>query len=219
MGQSSLRQMAELSGLPPEAALEKAHEVLFHVGLGEARYRQLGTYSLGMKQLAKLAQAIAHGPRLLLLDEPTNGLDPEGRTAMLDLIARIGNEFGIAILVASHLLGEVESVCEYLVVVDRGRLLYQGATKDLLATASESLLIRTEPAARLVRVLVDVVDALGVEGGGAADDAVDLVPLREQELDQVRSVLAGDAGDQCLGHALSPGASCWPRLRGQENVS
>ena len=83
-----VRLMAEISGLPPEAALEKAHEVLFHVGLGEARYRQVGTYSLGMKQMAKLAQAIVHGPELVILDEPTNGLDPAARRRMLQLIAR-----------------------------------------------------------------------------------------------------------------------------------
>src|SRR5579862_2912038 len=83
---SFLRMMGELSGLPREAALERAHEVLFYVGLGEARYRLLGTYSLGMKQLAKLAQAIVHGPRLLILDEPTNGLDPPARQRMIRLI-------------------------------------------------------------------------------------------------------------------------------------
>ena len=83
---SFVRMMGELAGLPPDAALERAHEVLFYVGLGEARYRLLGTYSLGMKQLAKLAQAIVHGPRLLILDEPTNGLDPPARLRMIRLI-------------------------------------------------------------------------------------------------------------------------------------
>src|SRR6202030_3318800 len=83
---SFVRMMGELSGLPPEAALERAHEVLFYVGLGEARYRALGTYSLGMKQLAKLAQAIVHGPKLVILDEPTNGLDPPARQRMTRMI-------------------------------------------------------------------------------------------------------------------------------------
>jgi ABC-2 type transport system ATP-binding protein len=115
--------MGRMSGLPPTAARERAAEALRHVGLHEERYRQLGTYSTGMKQRVKLAQALAGDPRLLLLDEPTNGLDPAGRTAMLELIARIGEEFGISILVASHLLGEIERICDHLVAIDGGRLL------------------------------------------------------------------------------------------------
>lgn len=115
--------MARISGLPANAARERAAEVLRHVGLYEERYRQIGGYSTGMKQRVKLAQALVHDPRLLLLDEPTNGLDPEGRASMLELIARIGNEFGIAILVASHLLGEIEQVADFLLAIDAGQLL------------------------------------------------------------------------------------------------
>jgi ABC-2 type transport system ATP-binding protein len=115
--------MARISGLPRSAARERTAEVLRHVGLYEERYRQIGGYSTGMKQRVKLAQALVHDPRLLLLDEPTNGLDPAGRDEMLDLIKRTGNEFGIAIVVASHLLGEIEQVCGYLVAVDAGHLL------------------------------------------------------------------------------------------------
>src|SRR5262245_38135655 len=103
-----VRLMAELSGLAPAIALEKAHEVLFHVGLGEARYRQLGTYSLGMKQMAKLAQSIVHGPRLIFLDEPTNGLDPPARQRMIDLIRQIRDSGKAHILLSSHLLRDVE---------------------------------------------------------------------------------------------------------------
>src|SRR5512139_346623 len=98
-----VRMMAELSGLDPKNALERAHEALFYVGLGEARYRKLETYSLGMKQLAKLAQAIAHGPQVLLLDEPTNGLDPAARTRMLKLVREIA-ESGVRVILSSHLL-------------------------------------------------------------------------------------------------------------------
>ena len=98
---SFVRLMAELSGLPSEAALERAHEALFYVGLGEARYRLLGTYSLGMKQLAKLAQAIAHGPRLLILDEPTNGLDPPARQRMIRLIREMRDSRDLHILLCS----------------------------------------------------------------------------------------------------------------------
>ena len=115
--------MARISGLPRSAARERTAEVLRHVGLYEERYRQIGGYSTGMKQRVKLAQALVHDPKLLLLDEPTNGLDPSGRDEMLDLIKRTGNDFGIAVVVASHLLGEIEQVCGYLLAVDAGRLL------------------------------------------------------------------------------------------------
>jgi ABC-2 type transport system ATP-binding protein len=117
-----VRQMAELSGLPPEAALEKAHEVLFHVGLGEARYRQLRTYSYGMKQMAKLAQAIAHGPELVVLDEPTNGLDPAARRRMLTLIREMKEDQGMSVLVCSHLLRDIEQVCDEVVILKEGEI-------------------------------------------------------------------------------------------------
>ncbi len=115
--------MARISGLPRTAARERASEALRHVGLYEERYRQIGGYSTGMKQRVKLAQALVHDPDLLLLDEPTNGLDPAGRDAMLALIHRIGTEFGISVVVCSHLLGEVERICDHLVAIDSGRLL------------------------------------------------------------------------------------------------
>jgi ABC-2 type transport system ATP-binding protein len=115
--------MGRLSGLPKTAARERASEALRHVGLYEERYRQIGGYSTGMKQRVKLAQALVHDPDLLLLDEPTNGLDPAGRDAMLGLIHRIGNEFGISVVVCSHLLGEVERICDSLIAIEGGRLL------------------------------------------------------------------------------------------------
>jgi ABC-2 type transport system ATP-binding protein len=115
--------MARISGLPGTAARERASEALRHVGLYEERYRQIGGYSTGMKQRVKLAQALVHDPDLLLLDEPTNGLDPAGRDAMLALVHRIGTEFGISVVVCSHLLGEVERICDSLVAIDGGRLL------------------------------------------------------------------------------------------------
>ena len=116
-----VRMMAELSGLPARAALERAHEALFYVGLGEARYRKLETYSLGMKQLAKLAQAIAHGPELLLLDEPTNGLDPSARQRMLGLVREIAAS-GVRIILSSHLLRDVESCCDEVIVLKDGKV-------------------------------------------------------------------------------------------------
>jgi ABC-2 type transport system ATP-binding protein len=115
--------LARISGLPKAAARERSSETLRHVGLYEERYRQIGGYSTGMRQRAKLAQALVHDPDLLLLDEPTNGLDPAGRDAMLALIHRIGTEFGISVVVCSHLLGEVERICTSLVAIDAGRLL------------------------------------------------------------------------------------------------
>jgi len=117
-----VRLMAELSGLPSEAALERAHEVLFYVGLGEARYRSLDTYSLGMKQLAKLAQAIVHGPRLIFLDEPTNGLDPPARVRMLQLIRDIRDSGQANIVLSSHLLRDVEECCEEILILKEGRI-------------------------------------------------------------------------------------------------
>ena len=121
-GVAFVRYMAELAGLPPRLALERTHEAFLYVGLGEARYRQLGTYSLGMKQMAKLAQAIVHGPRLLLLDEPTNGLDPPGRQRMLRLIRDIRDTAGVHLLVSSHLLRDVEECCDEVVILKHGLL-------------------------------------------------------------------------------------------------
>ena len=121
---SFIRMMGELAGLPPEAALERAHEVLFYVGLGEARYRLLGTYSLGMKQLAKLAQAIVHGPRLLILDEPTNGLDPPARIRMIRLIKEMKNTGSMHIVLCSHLLRDVEETCEEVLILKKGRIVH-----------------------------------------------------------------------------------------------
>jgi ABC-2 type transport system ATP-binding protein len=117
-----VRLMGELSGLPSERALERAHETLFYVGLGEARYRNVDTYSLGMKQLAKLAQALVHGPRLLFLDEPTNGLDPAARERMLRLIRDIRDTGEVNIILSSHLLRDVEECCEEVLVLKQGSI-------------------------------------------------------------------------------------------------
>jgi ABC-2 type transport system ATP-binding protein len=125
--------MARISGLPKGAARERTAETLRHVGLFEERYREMRGYSTGMKQRVKLAQALVHDPRLLFLDEPTNGLDPAGRDEMLELIARIGREFGISILMSSHLLGEIERVCDFLVVIDAGHLVRQGPVAHFTA--------------------------------------------------------------------------------------
>ena len=117
-----VRMMAELSGLPPDEALERTHEAFYYVGLGEARYRNLGTYSLGMKQMAKLAQAIAHGPKLLFLDEPTNGLDPAARVRMIKLIREIRETRDIHLMISSHLLRDVEECCEEVLILKDGQI-------------------------------------------------------------------------------------------------
>ncbi|WP_018216944.1 ABC transporter ATP-binding protein [Salinispora vitiensis] len=132
--------LGRVSGLPRTVARERASEALRHVGLYEERYRPVGGYSTGMKQRVKLAQALVHDPDLLLLDEPTNGLDPAGRDAMLALIHRIGTEFGISVLVCSHLLGEVERICDTLVAIDGGRLL-RADRIDAMTSATDVLAV------------------------------------------------------------------------------
>jgi ABC-2 type transport system ATP-binding protein len=117
-----VRLMAEISGLPPDAAMERAHEAFFWVGLGEARYRKLGTYSLGMKQMAKLAQAFVHGPKLLFLDEPTNGLDPPARARMIQLIQEIRDRGDLRLIVSSHLLRDVDECCDEVLILKDGRI-------------------------------------------------------------------------------------------------
>ncbi|GAB3657388.1 ABC transporter ATP-binding protein [Actinocorallia lasiicapitis] len=131
--------MARMSGLPATAARERAADVLRHVGLYEERYRPIGGYSTGMKQRVKLAQALVHDPQLVFLDEPTNGLDPNGRDEMLGLIRRIGTEFGISVLVTSHLLGELERVCDNVVIIDGGRLLRAQAVEAFTQTSGTLL--------------------------------------------------------------------------------
>jgi len=117
-----VRYMAELAGLPPGPALERAHEALFYVGLGEVRYRKVNTYSLGMKQLIKLAQALAHGPKLLILDEPTNGLDPIARQRMIQLLKDIRKEGSVRLLISSHLLRDIDEICDEVLILKNGRI-------------------------------------------------------------------------------------------------
>ena len=157
--------MARMSGLPPTAARERTADTLRHVGLYEERYRPIGTYSTGMKQRVKLAQALVHDPRLVLLDEPTNGLDPAGRDEMLELIRRVHSDFGISVLVTSHLLGELERTCDHVVVVDGGKLLRSSSTADFTKATA---LLAVEVTDRQSDPAFDVVGALRerLTGGG-----------------------------------------------------
>jgi len=121
----------QLAGLPAVDAMQRAHEVLYYVGLGEARYRNVETYSTGMKQRIKLAQALVHDPDLLFLDEPTNGMDPKGRDEMLELVRDLGHNKGVSLILSSHLLPDVEYTCDHVVVMDKGQIATQGPIKEL----------------------------------------------------------------------------------------
>ncbi len=134
---SFVKYMGEISGLPPMDAMQRAHEALHYVGIGDERYRKISTYSTGMKQKIKLAQAIVHDPELIILDEPTNGMDPKGRQEMLDLIKDIHLNHGKNILLSSHLLPDVEYICEHVVILNNGSVLVQGMIRDLTTTSDE----------------------------------------------------------------------------------
>src|SRR6267378_329649 len=121
----------QLAGLPAVDAMQRAHEVLYYVGLGEARYRNVETYSTGMKQRIKLAQALVHDPDLLFLDEPTNGMDPKGRDEMLELVRDLAHNKGVSLILSSHLLPDVEYTCDYVVVMDKGQVATQGPIDEL----------------------------------------------------------------------------------------
>lgn len=123
--------LGELSGMPHQEAMKRAHEVLFYVGLEESRYRLVETYSGGMKQRLKLAQAIIHDPKLIFLDEPTSGLDPQGRKEILELIIDISSKKDIQVLISSHILTDVEATCSYVVILNKGKVVAQGKMQDL----------------------------------------------------------------------------------------
>ncbi len=123
----------ELSGMPRQQAMKRAHEVLFYVGLGESRYRLLDTYSAGMKQRLKLAQALVHDPKLLFLDEPTSNLDPQGRKDVLELIADVASRKNIQVLISSHILADIETICSSVVILNKGLVAAEGRMEDLRA--------------------------------------------------------------------------------------
>jgi ABC-2 type transport system ATP-binding protein len=164
--------MAELSGLPPSAALERAHEALFFVGLGEARYRNLDTFSLGMKQLAKLAQAIVHGPRLIFLDEPTNGLDPPARQRMIKMIRDIRDSGQANIVLSSHLLRDVEECCEEILILKDGRLVVYCNLEEERKANKKFLMLETRGD---LKKFVTAVNELGCECAVTSDQRLKII--------------------------------------------
>src|SRR4051795_2648035 len=190
--------MARMSGLPTTAARERAADTLRHVGLYEERYRPMGGYSTGMRQRVKLAQALVHDPSLVLLDEPTNGLDPAGREEMLGLIRRVHTEFGISVLVTSHLLGELERTCDHVVVVDGGKLLRSSSTTDFTQTTTTLAIEVTDTDEHPdgTRAVREVLHARGVEvldsqsGLPGAGRILLLTAQGEETYDLVRDVVA-----------------------------
>ena len=180
----------ELSGLPRDEAISRAHEVLYYVGLGEARYRNVETYSTGMKQRVKLAQALVHDPELLLLDEPTNGLDPQGREEMLALIRDIATRRGMSLILCSHLLHDVERVCDQVIVLNQGQIARQGEIRELTGARRQVFDVRFKGDG--AAVLTDLKD-MGADWR-EGDDGVRLFLPEGQGPDTVFRVAQGVRG-------------------------
>jgi ABC-2 type transport system ATP-binding protein len=161
----------ELCGLPRADAMQRAHEVLFYVGLGEARYRNVDTYSTGMKQRIKLAQALVHDPDLLLLDEPTNGMDPKGRDEMLELIRDLAANKGVNVIVSSHLLPDIEFTCSHVVVMDKARVVTEGPIEALKQERGQVFELRVK-AVGGADAFVEQMRAAGLECHGTEDDVM-----------------------------------------------
>ena len=157
----------QLAGLPAVDAMQRAHEVLYYVGLGEARYRNVETYSTGMKQRIKLAQALVHDPDLLFLDEPTNGMDPKGRDEMLELIRDLAHNKNVNLILSSHLLPDVEYTCDHVVVLDKGAVVAQGPIKELKGPSGRVYELRVKGD---VEAFVEVLRTAGVECHATDED-------------------------------------------------
>ena len=182
-----LVHMARMSGLPTDVARERTADTLRHVGLYEERYRPIGGYSTGMKQRVKLAQALVHDPKLVLLDEPTNGLDPAGRDEMLGLIHRISTDFGISVLVTSHLLGELERISDHIVVIEAGVL--QKSTSTAAATTMSSVVL-VEVTERAAEVMALLTAAGAKTAAGESEQTFAVEVGDERVLDEIRGAVA-----------------------------
>jgi len=161
----------ELAGLPRADATQRAHEVLYYVGLGEARYRNVETYSTGMKQRIKLAQALVHDPDLLFLDEPTNGMDPKGRDEMLELVRDLAHNKGVNLILSSHLLPDVEYTCDHVVVMDKGRIAAAGPIEALKQPRGRVYELRVKTPGEL-EAFFDHLRAAGLECHSTDDEVV-----------------------------------------------
>jgi ABC-2 type transport system ATP-binding protein len=159
----------ELAGLPPVDAMQRAHEVLYYVGLGEARYRNVETYSTGMKQRIKLAQALVHDPDLLFLDEPTNGMDPKGRDEMLELVRDLAHNKSVSLILSSHLLPDVEYTCDSVVVMDKGQVATQGPIDELKGPAGRVFELRVKGD---LRGFIDVLASEGMDVHATDEDVM-----------------------------------------------
>jgi ABC-2 type transport system ATP-binding protein len=164
LAQDFVRYMGELHGLPTRTAIQRASDTLYHVGLGEERYRAIGGFSTGMKQRVKLAQALVHDPQVMLLDEPTNGLDPAGRDEMLALIGRIAHEMGINVILSSHLLIDIERVADSVVILNNGRIIAQGTLRELMHVTA-AITVRTRDSSTLLAEVLRT-RGYGVEADG-----------------------------------------------------
>lgn len=180
-----LGHMAQMSGIPPAYARTRAADILRHVGLDEERYRHIDEYSTGMKQRVKLAQALVHDPVMVLLDEPTAGLDPGGREEMLHLVRRTGKQFGISIMLSSHLMGDVESTCDRIIVIEGGKIIEQGDVSQF-TQETRTLLIDVDDRRD------EVVAALGHRGIEAEAEGHSIVVLMtvDEQLDDIRDAIA-----------------------------
>ncbi len=185
----------ELGGLPRVDAVQRAHEVLFYVGLGEARYRNLETYSTGMKQRIKLAQALVHDPDLLFLDEPTNGMDPKGRDEMLELVHDLGHEKGVNLILSSHLLPDVEYACDHVVIIDKGQVAAAGPIAALKQPRGRVFELRVKPPAGGLEPFLARLTAAGLECHATDEDVMRVFVLGDGGARDVFAV-AASAGAQ-----------------------
>jgi ABC-2 type transport system ATP-binding protein len=195
-----VRHFAEMRGIPRRSAVVRASEVLFEVGLGEERFRPLGTMSTGQRQRVKLAQALVHDPELVLLDEPTNGLDPIQRDDMLALVRRIGTDLGFTVLISSHLLGEVEQVSDYIVMLEGGKVARSGSVNSLLGGETPLVVEVVAGAQRLAALLsakgfaAAAKDDLRLTVPSSADGVRDAIVAGVVELDiEMRRMEQGQA--------------------------
>jgi ABC-2 type transport system ATP-binding protein len=192
----------QLAGLPPVDAMQRAHEVLYYVGLGEARYRNIETYSTGMKQRIKLAQALVHDPDLLFLDEPTNGMDPKGRDEMLELVRDLAHNKNVALILSSHLLPDVEYTCDHVVVMDKGQVAAQGPIDELKGPAGRvfELRIKGNPAG-----FVQVLRSAGMECHATDEDVMRVfVPANDRGESDQRAIFALAAAHRVQVRHLRP---------------